>query len=153
MKLLCVAVLTLVSAKVIKGPYRVTSEILSNPKADSSDRQIGIHYPKSEKHGQKFPFISYAHGLAAGGLVEPLAYDEIFAEMASFGYVIAAPRACILGCKDDHSSLPLDPPGFAHFYKQQLLTIDWAKDTLDAKLGGIINFSIGVGIAGHRYTS
>ena len=69
--------------------------------------------------------------------------------MASFGYVVAAPQACDTGCHDDKTTLPGDPEGFAHFYKQQLLTIVWAKQTLQTELKGLIDFDIGVGIAGH----
>jgi hypothetical protein len=72
--------------------------------------------------------------------------------LVSFGYIITAHWACKNGCKDDKASLPLDPLGFAHYYKQQLLAIDWAKN--QAKLGNStifakLNCSQGVGIAGH----
>jgi predicted dienelactone hydrolase len=139
------------NAKHVRGPYLTATKLLENPKADSSDRKIGVRYPTGPAaKGKKFPLISYAHGLGGGGTVaEPLGYTTILDHIASFGYVVAAPQACNTGCHDDRTSLPFDPPGFANFYQQQLLTIDWAKDTLDEKLGGLINFTVGTGIAGH----
>jgi hypothetical protein len=63
-------------------------------------------------------------------------------------YVIASPRACDIGCADDKASLPDDPLGFAHYYMQQLKAIDWAK-TVPDDVFKTVNFTAGVGIAGH----
>lgn len=57
-------------------------------------------------------------------------------------------RACNIGCIDDLTSLPGDPPAFAHYYKQQLHVIDWAK-TIPDDIFKTVNFTGGVGVAGH----
>ena len=79
-------------------------------------------------------------------------YKPLFEGLNSFGYIVIAHRACNTGCKDDKDNLPLDPGGFGHYYKQQLLAIEWAKATALAGSDPIlknIDLSHGVGIAGH----
>ena len=95
-----------------------------------------------------FRFIAYAHGDGGGGILDPPAYFELLNAIASFGYVVASPRACDVGCIDDRTTLPFDPPAFGHFYMQQLDVISWAK-TVPDPLFATVNFTGGVGVAGH----
>jgi predicted dienelactone hydrolase len=103
------------------------------------------------KEKGSFPLIAFMHGLNSGDPGSD--YNKFFAALVSFGYIVAAPRACNSGCKDDHVNLPLDPGGFGHYYKQQLLTIDWAKaqskDSSNKVLFGRLDLANGVGIGGH----
>merc|ERR1711964_693281 len=71
---------------------------------------------------------------------------RLFNDMASYGYVVAAPTSCQYGCLDDCKSEPSDPPCWGTWYKEQLKMIDWAQ-TQATTLP--INASAGVGIAGH----
>ena len=58
--------------------------------------------------------------------------------VASWGYVVAAPRACVDGvCPED------DYP------RQQTNVIDWAKEQADDEIFQGVDFSGGVGIFGH----
>jgi len=129
----------------LKGPYEVGHASYTSNLLDSTDQGIEVFYPVgSGKH----PFISYAHGFSRGGSVTREAYGKMLRAMAEWGYVIAAPRACNLGCADDRVNLPGDPPGFGQYYKQQLKTIEWARNIL-SPVHSLIDFSKGVGIAGH----
>ena len=112
---------------------------------DSSDHRINVVYPAENG---SFPLIAYAHGLDNDAGKD---YSDLFSGLASFGYVITAHFACKEGCKDDRAGHWLDPPGFAHYYKQQLLAIRWARE--QAASGNAVlrkvDFTRGVGIAGH----
>lgn len=129
-----------------KGPYTTTFHVVKNvTMMDSSSQTINVWIPEGAE-GQKFPLISYAHGMFGGGIIEPIAYSPLLKALAKFGYVIVAPEACSLGCSD-WATRPLDPPGFKNYYKEQLKAIDWAKS--QTELFASVNFDLGVGIAGH----
>jgi len=132
----------------IHGPYRfqVKHETITSDLFDPSDQGLEIWYP--DIAGSTFPLVSYAHGMGGGGALLSPGYFQLLNSIAGFGYVVVAPRACNLGCAEDRLSLPRDPPNFGNWYKQQLLAIDWAKNTSNP-LSARINHSPGVGIAGH----
>ena len=74
--------------------------------------------------------------------------------MASFGYVIAAPHACNVGCFGDNgvstcASLPHDPPCFGNYYKEQLAVFDWARQHQDEPPLTVVDWAGGFGVAGH----
>jgi len=82
--------------------------------------------------------------------------------MASYGFVIAAPFSCDVGCNDtsrgapwsDCAGLPSVSPGpeWAPWYAEVLKTIDWARNETAAGTDpnfALIDWSVGVGIAGH----
>ena len=139
-------------ASPLRGPYATKSMYLTYDKMDSSDNRILVIYPDvaaADGSSQKFPFISYAHG--AGNLITD--YQMLTDGIASFGFVIAVHGACQYGCIDDPSSLSLDPSGFAHYYKQQLLSVDYflgsAGDPASSFPFSLIDASVGAGVAGH----
>lgn len=135
------------TAAPIIGPYKVKHQTFINPYMDITDHHIDIWYPLDAEVA-KFPFISYAHGDLLGGDLLVESYGLLLSAMASFGYVIGATRACNTGCLTDISTLKLDPPGFGHFYRQQLGVIAWSKNQSGVPFDRI-NFGVGVGIAGH----
>lgn len=144
---LLVAGAELVRGDPVKGPYEVQRKRYTEVDGmDNTGRAIDVWYPVGAQ-GQKFPLIAYAHGLAGGGPTLPLAYMDHLNALATFGYIIAASEACSFGCSD-LSTLPFDPPGFGHFYEQQLLVIDWAKQQQDDIMSAV-DLDIGVGVAGH----
>jgi len=79
--------------------------------------------------------------------------------MASYGFVVAAPKSCNEGCTKPGGSskytcagLPkVQPAGWPGYYGEQMKTIEWAKNTSSSKRAGIdaIDWAAGVGIAGH----
>ena len=63
---------------------------------------------------------------------------------------------CDVGCVTDCASLQHDPPCFGNYYQRQLDAITWAQQELflntplyDAEPLPLVDFSHGVGIAGH----
>lgn len=76
-----------------------------------------IYYPQAAlESNEKFPFLSFAHGLGVGGFLPgvPTAYGSLLKLVASQGFIIMAPTTCpALLC-----------PGY---YKDQLATITAAK--------------------------
>ena len=69
-------------------------------------------------------------------------------ELASWGYVVLAPRSCDKGCLQGCRSLEGDPPCFGRYYDQQLLVVDFARSPAAAAAGLPINTSL-VAVAGH----
>ena len=79
-------------------------------------------------------------------------YNNLFDDLASWGYVTISHYACQYGCNEDTKSLWWDPPFFGNYYRQQLLAIDWALDNLETELeaqGILLDTSNGVGVAAH----
>ena len=132
--------------KPITGPYNSTTTTITIPTLDSSDRRVDIHYPANYPN-KSFPLIAYAHGLDN----DVTDYTRQFKGLVSFGYVIFAHYSCKEGCKDDTTSLPYDPSGFANYYVEQLKVIEWARSHNNKTYlpCGTIDFSNGVAIAGH----
>ena len=118
---------------------------------DSSDQTVDVFYPSQLKeevgrgegnhHGgsvspffgiatdgkRQFPLVAFAHGWNGGGDLNIYSYYPLLSELASYGYVVAAVRACNLGCLDHPRNLPFDPPGFGDYYKQQLGVIEFVR--------------------------
>lgn len=115
---------------------------------DSTDHRIDVWYPTPTAEQKKFPLLSYAHGDSGGGAGLVTDYGILLDSIAAFGYVVAAVRACNTGCRDDRTTLPLDPPGFGHYYYQQLRVFNWTKNETGVPFD-TIDYSNGVGICGH----
>ena len=146
--MLAVALLGL-GANPIRGPWRTAHFAADSPRFDPSDQMVDVWYPTDMPEAPRF--ISYAHGMGGGGALLLPGYAPLLSAVASWGYVIAAPRACNVGCREDRRSLPRDPPNFGNYYKQQLLAIEEARRAHRAgePIFARINFTGGVGIAGH----
>lgn len=126
------------------GPYAVKTATFSDPRFDWSNTHIDVVYPDATGN-QTFPLISYAHGYSNTAYGD---YHSLFNELASWGYVVVAPKTCRYGCLTPWNckNLKDDPLCYGLYYKMQLDAIDWAKEG-SAKLP--IDFAAGVGIAGH----
>ena len=96
-------------AQPTQGPYATASATYEVPSFDHSDQHVWIIYPSNASAGSKFPLISYAHGMAGGGDLDILGYTALFNQMASFGFVVAAPKSCNEGCKQ--------PGGLSKYYR------------------------------------
>ena len=155
---------TSMGAKTRKGggAYMTAHTTYHASTLDPSDQAVDVFYPETQARGARrrgmrradedgFPLISYAHGFSGGGNIDIFAYFPLLHELASWGYIVAATRACNVGCKAAPRDLPFDPPGFGTYYQQQLRVIAFAREQHaqhDAVFAGV-NFSCGVGVAGH----
>jgi len=151
--LVCVA--CIIYAQPSIGPYSTSSTTLTCNALDKSNHGVVFYYPSNETKGTKFPLIAYAHGMAGGG-VDMLGYTALFSQMASYGFVIAAPKSCSNGCTCGAShwtkcnGLPGTSPsrGWPEYYGETLKTIDFCKNST-GNIFDLIDWSKGVGIAGH----
>ena len=80
------------------GPYPVNSISLNVTALDQTDPTLWV-VSLQGKAGEKFPLLAYSHGFLGGG-TDLLAYGELFAQMASWGFIVAAPASCNMGCTD-----------------------------------------------------
>jgi hypothetical protein len=150
--------------KAFHGPFTVKFESfpLNSDIRNPNEDMVSIWYPTGVNADSNatfddttsFKFISYAHGMFGGGIVDVPGYNELLTSMASFGYIIGATHQCDVGCFDDCNSLPHDPVCFGNYYKKQLSVIDWAKacsayNPSCSTPFTHVDFSQGVGIAGH----
>lgn len=140
------------------GAYATSKKTVQVSALDSSNQKLHIHWPSNANAGEKFPLVSYLHGLAGGG-IDMIAYERLFADMASYGFVVVAPSGCSYGCKDkvgapytDCAGLPdVSPNGWGSFYGEQLKGIEYAKNQSSAgdAVFSMVDWSAGVGISGH----
>jgi dienelactone hydrolase len=145
------------------GPWPVINKSFKVPALDSTDPSLWLVYPvcNISTGCPKFPLIAYNHG-AAGGDIDLIGYANHFQQIASYGFVVAAPDSCDVGCTDkkqgapytDCAGLPpLQPDLWAPWYGEQLKTIEWARNqTANATADPVfatIDWDAGVGIAGH----
>ena len=148
-----------------RGPWATHSKIYSVPALDKTDPHVHVFFPAaSGANATRFPLISYAHGALGGGELDIIGYHYLFAQLASFGYVVAAPASCSLGCHDEVNApytdcagvLPVAQPsegdakGWDSWYGEQLKTIQWARNMSRADpVLALVDWAAGVGVAGH----
>lgn len=140
-----------------KGQYETTWKKYAVQKLDKSDPHLYVFYPQKTTENESFPLISYAHGLFGGGSIDIAGYFPLFEQIASFGFVVAAPSSCNVGCKNlqpsRYTSCAGTPDIAAHegwnfYYGEQLKTIEWVRNaTLSSPFS--VDWNAGVGIAGH----
>lgn len=99
------------------GPFEVTHTSYTVASQDCSDRTVDVYTP-AVPAGRSVPLISYAHGLFGGGGVDWSGYLIPLSAVASYGFVVAATRACNVGCKEQRNCksvrgecLPVALPG------------------------------------------
>jgi len=146
------------------GPWPVAEASYNVSTLDGTDPSIWLVYPVCNNTATAcplFPLISYAHGMA-GGDIDLLAYASHFYRLASWGFVVAAPDSCDVGCTDASGGAPwtncaglpdVQPALWPAWYGEQLKAIDWARNqsaggSSDAVFS-TIDWEAGVGIAGH----
>jgi len=126
------------------GPYPYAEKTYKCLEMDPTDKRIDVAYPAGTgAENKSFPLIVFMHGLGNTGLST---YGTMMHLFASWGYVVAAPRACKYGCFAGRCRSKLrDPPCFAQYYKEAYKAIDFMKTVVELP----INRTAGVGIAGH----
>jgi dienelactone hydrolase len=124
---------------VLHGPHEVEETLVTVPGMALDESRVDVWYPvASGGNHAPFRFLCFAHGAGGGSVVQPFVYYEIMRAVASWGYVVAAPRACLDGvCPDD------DYP------TQQTRVVDWVLAHREAAPFDGVDFSKGVGIFGH----
>jgi len=148
------------------GPYKTASKIYKVPQLDAAGnhQKMDVFYPANATAGEKFPLISYSHGMLGGGMgpigYQSIAYGQLFSQLASHGFILAAPEDCNTnGCGDhvnapytDCAGLPpVAPTGWASYYGEQLKTIEWARNqsATDDPIFAMLDVDVGAAIAGH----
>ena len=144
-----------------KGAYEVASKVYTVPALDASNQKLHVFWPSDGADGEKFPLVSYMHGMSGGG-IDIIAYNQLFKDMASFGLVIVAPGSCghLTGqaCKDpvnapytDCAGLPaVLPNGWASYYGEGLKALEWTKNQSAVEPAAkSVDWSAGVGVCGH----
>ena len=149
----------LVSAKT--GPYRTSTFKLHSPAHDTSNQEIHVFAPDTPNplNVTHFPLVAYAHGFLGGGAIDIHGYDLLLHQIASYGIVVAAHASCNDGCVDGETpsrwtrcgGLPVFDPrnGWDGYYAESLKTIEFAHNSSAMPPFDRVNFSLGVGIAGH----
>ena len=146
------------------GPFATMHSTFTYKALDITDHGIEAFFPVGANTTQgavaggtaapSYPLISYAHGFGDGGnhVLEHYSGAEhpLLEELASWGYVVLAPRSCNDGCLAHCKLLPFDPPCFGTFYEEQLKAIDWARSSAGVAALPAMNASFGaVAVVGH----
>lgn len=145
-----------------RGPYKTQRKLDLYKTTGDDGSKLHLYYPAGTT-GEKFPLISYAHGIFGGGF-DLLGYTALFEQLASWGFVVIAPSACNNGCKDGvKSPWASCNPGavvadnwmgkrWNTWFGEQIRAIAFAKE-FQNKSGNegldLIDWSVGVAIAGH----
>jgi len=144
------------------GDYKPARKFYPIPKVNGDGGKLHVYYPSDAKPGEKFPLISYAHGVL-GGSLDLFGYTRHFNQLASFGFIIVAPSTCNTGCHDktkspytDCNSAHLEKsspvlPGFGTWFGEQLKAIEFARNMSETSdpIFAMMDSAAGVGIAGH----
>ena len=144
------------------GPYKTTRWTLHSPAHDASNKAIHVTAPAVpiSQNFTQFPLIAYAHGFEGGGALDIHGYDDLFHQIASYGFVVAAHASCNTGCTRPGGAsrwtscggLPELKPagvGWESYYAETLKTIDFARNGSHSPPFDLVDFSLGVGVAGH----
>jgi len=146
------------------GPYSTSHRRYDVASLAGNPKKISVFYPTGNQVGEKFPLISYSHGMLGGAIgpihYESIAYGALFNQLASHGYILVAPEDCNSGgCLDKVNSPytncaglpPVAPDGWASYYGEQLKAIEWAHNQTVAgdEIFSMVDDAAGVAIAGH----
>ena len=103
-------------APPLKGPYATEHTVLSM--LDPHPRPVDVYYSTNAAAPPRF--LSFAHGTEGGWVILPAVYHTLLHGLASWGYVVAATRACIMGSnvpwcgatptRPPLPAVPLQPP-------------------------------------------
>jgi len=142
----------------IIGSYATQRKVYPVSTLDGSSQEVVVTFPSNGTSQEKFPLISYAHGMFGGG-TDILGYVDLFHQLASYGFVVAAHKSCSNGCLHPGGAskytncaglLNVEPfnKGWDSYYGESLKTIEWARNS-GSNVTLPINWTTGVGIAGH----
>jgi len=135
--------LSVLQAFTPSGPHRVTHRFFEYDALDITSRTIAACFP-ADNISARFPLVAFAHGFDD---IAFESYTAVFEEIASWGYVVVGPRACMFGCLSDCVNELADPPCYGHYYIQLLLTAGWTNTSAASLLP--INHTTGMAVVGH----
>jgi len=122
------------------GEYEVAMLDYDVPTLHESDPRAVVVYPVGNFQNRSLPTIYYAHGAGGGGVITYVGYKALFDGLASFGFIVIAPRSCSLGC---------GVTGWSRYYEEQLKCITWSQTMTNDPILRMIDHSLGYIIAGH----
>lgn len=128
---------------ILSGPYATAESTLHIPGLSLGEDTADVYWASNASTNstrEPLRFICFAHGAMGGLVIQPIVYRSLLHSLASWGYVVVAARACLLGVclLDDYA-------------EQQVRVIDWARSQAAAghEILSLANFTHGLGIAGH----
>jgi hypothetical protein len=83
-------------AQLPKGPYAVKTDTITRIPGLSKGGPYAAYivYAEPQSDGEKFPFISFAHGTTSGGAKLLSEYAVDLETVASYGFIIVAAESC-----------------------------------------------------------
>jgi len=125
------------------GEYEVGMADYDVPTLDSTDPRAVVVYPIGNFANGSLPMIAYAHGAGGGGVLTYPGYKALLDGLASFGFIVIAPRSCSVGCRDTN--------GWSLYYEEQLKVITWSQNMTTDPILRMVDHSParGYAIAGH----
>ena len=128
-------------AVLLVGPHPTARATVDVPGLWLNESTVDVYYPSDVPAAAAGTqrFVAFAHGAGGGLAVEPYVYHSLLHGLASWGFVVAAPRAC------------LDGECLHTYYEQPLAVIDYARERAAAgdAIFGLAGFARGAGLAGH----
>ena len=79
----------------LSGPYATRHTTYRVSDLDLASHWVDVYYATNATRSLRF--ISFAHGAGGGLVIQPFVYTSLLHAMAAWGYVVAAPRASLLG--------------------------------------------------------
>ena len=124
------------------GPYSpIAHQAFSLPTLDDSDPRVVLVYPQNMKVEDQFPLLIFLHGFMGGGWVTYWGHTALLDGLASFGFIVAAPRSCCVGCPDYYE--------WEDYPKQALEVLRWVEESPDHPILQHVNRTAGYGVLGH----
>lgn len=127
------------------GNYKVTNKVLTlRDVLDDSDPRALVVYPKKmddQNNTETFPLLVFAHGFMAGGSSLYSITKGLLDGLASFGFVVAAPLSCNVGC-----------PGYGRWntYDDEIVKlVNYIDKSSKDDLFKFVKRSSGYGVIGH----
>lgn len=146
--LLCMALFVLLESPLLvpsppieqSVPFAVSHTVLNLQNVlHPSDPKVDVYVPfrtiNNHHHGNKtttttnkYPLLIFLHGFTAGGRLQPMLHAALLKGVASFGFVVLAPRSCSFGCPE---FLQWD-----EYHHEALSLLAWAASTSSARRTG-----------------
>ena len=90
----------------IKGDHEVSyASVTISTLAAGWSKKADVYFPSDyvQNASSPLPVIAFGHSWGFGGLWTPIAYRTLYLDIASFGFVVVAPRSCpLFFCPDFH---------------------------------------------------
>jgi Chlorophyllase enzyme len=111
---------------------------------NKSNPRAVVVFPKQilqSNNTEKFPLLVFAHGFVSGGWITYQLHTGLLNGLASFGFIVVAPRSCNVGC-----------PGLGQWttYDDEILKLlNYIDSRVDDTIFQFVNRTAGYGLVGH----